>query len=301
MSIKFICLQPPDDPHPQHDTTPDQCDTDLVSLLAYLEKDVLSAIVWFDANCMQLNSGKCHLLIMGNTPEYLWVKVGKSLIWESQQEKLLGVIIDKNLNFNEHLSMICKKASAKVTALARMVKLIPFERKRILMKAFIESQFSYCPLIWMFCSRKMNRKVNHIHERALRLVYDDYVSSFNEMLKRDKSVCVHHRNIQRIAIEMFKVKFYLCPEIVQSLFLRRDGKKSGASFIRPQINSVYKGEQSFRWFGPIVWDTMLPCNFKAISDLEEFKKAIKQWVPTNCLCRLCRDYVPSVGFVTLYE
>ena len=58
----------------------------------------------------------------------------------------------------------------------------------------------------MFCSMKMNRKINHIEERALRLVYDDYLSSFDELLRKDNSVCIHHRNIQRVAIEMFKVK-----------------------------------------------------------------------------------------------
>ena len=113
---------------------------------------------------MQLNNKKCHFLISGNTSEHLWVKVGNNKIWESKHEKLLGVTIDKNLNFNEHLSIICKKASAKVAALARLVKFLPFERKRLLMKAFIESQFSYCPLIWMFCSRQMNYKINHIQE-----------------------------------------------------------------------------------------------------------------------------------------
>ena len=166
------------------DNTPYLCDIDLVSLLANLESDVLSAIIWFEENYMQFNSTKCHVLFMGNTPEYLWVKVGNSQIWESQQEKLLGVIIDKNLNFNEHLLVICKKVSSKVTALARMVKLIPVDRKRILMTAFVESQFSYCPLIWMFCSRKMNRRINHVHERALRLVYDDYVSPFDVLLRK---------------------------------------------------------------------------------------------------------------------
>ena len=206
-----------------------------------------------------------------------------------------------NLNFNEHLSVICKKVSSKVTALARMVKLIPVDRKRILMTTFIESQFLYCPLIWMFCSRKMNRRINHVHERALRLVYDDYVSTSDVLLRKDKYVCIHHQNIQKVAIEMFKVKHNLCSEMVQSLFLQRDGRKSGASFLRPQINSVEKGEKSLRWFGPIVWDTMLPDNIKIISDLEKFKIIIKGWVPANCVCRLCRDYILNLGVVTLYE
>ena len=101
------------------------------------------------------------------------------MIWESREEKLLGLTIDKNLNFEAHLSNICKKASAKVTILSRMVKLVPFDKKRLLLKSFIESQFSYCPLLWMFCSRGMNRKINHIHERASRLDYEDYITQFN--------------------------------------------------------------------------------------------------------------------------
>ena len=172
----------------------------LEELLLNLEYDTLSAIIWFENNFMKLNRDKCHFLIAANTHEHLWVKVGDTLIWESSEEKLLGVTIDKNLNFNTHVSIMCKKASQKVSALARVAKLLPFYRKRVLLKAFIESQFSYCPLVWMFCSRQMNRKINYIHERALRLVYDDYTSSFNELLIKDNTVSIHHRNIQNVAI-----------------------------------------------------------------------------------------------------
>ena len=157
-------------------------------------------------------------MLAGNTPEFLWIKVGENLIWESSHKKLLGLTIDKNLNFEKHLSVLCKKVSGKVSALARMVKILPFEQKRLVLKSFIESQFSYCPLIWMFCSRTMNRKINHIHERALRLIYDDYISSFEYLLTRDKSVSIHHRNIQKVAIEMFKVKNNLSPEFIVGLF-----------------------------------------------------------------------------------
>ena len=116
------------------------------------------------------------------------------------------------------ISNICKKASAKVTVPARLVKLVPFERKQILMTSFIISQFSYCPQIWMFCSGKMNRKINYIHERALRLVYEDYTSSFNDLLVKDESVCIHHRNIQSVAIVMFKI---ICVLKYSKLYLGR--------------------------------------------------------------------------------
>ena len=71
---------------------------------------------------------------------------------------------------------------------------------------FFSSQFGYCPLVWMFHNRKYNNKINCLHERMLRRVYQDYKSSFSELLSEDKSLTVYHRNVQNIAIDMYKVK-----------------------------------------------------------------------------------------------
>ena len=73
------------------------------------------------------------------------------------------------------------------------------------MKTFIESQVGNCSLVCMFHVRKVNRKINHLHESSLRIVYKDYTSSFGDLLRQDISVIVHHRNIQSLAIELFKV------------------------------------------------------------------------------------------------
>ena len=100
-------------------------------MLYDLEHDTLSAIVWFENNYKKLNQDKCHFLISGNVIEHLWEKVGDELIWESDEEKLLGVTIDKNLNFSSHLNTLCKKVGQKVAALARIVKLMPFHQRRI--------------------------------------------------------------------------------------------------------------------------------------------------------------------------
>ena len=152
----------------------------------------------------------------------------------------------------------------------------------------------------MFCSRKMNNKINYIHERALRLVYEDYATSFEDLLIRDNAVSIHHCNIQNVAIEMYKVKNNLCPEIIQNLFCQVTSRtRANATFRRPNVNTVYNGEQSLRNFGPIVWDSMTPEDIKQSSDLEEFKKKIRRWTPDNCKCRLCAEYIPELGFATL--
>ena len=77
-----------------------------------------------------------------------------------------------------------------------MAKFVPF--------VFIESQFKYCPLVWMFLQRLINDKINKLYERALRIVYNDTVTSFENLLIKDKSFTIHHQNIQLLAIEIYK-------------------------------------------------------------------------------------------------
>ena len=69
------------------------------------------------------------------------------------------------------------------------------EKRRTLMKAFIETQFNYCILIWMLHSRTLNNKINHIHERELRTVYSDYNSSFYELLDKHDTFTIHQKNV----------------------------------------------------------------------------------------------------------
>ena len=83
---------------------------------------------------------------------------------------------------------------------------------------------------------------------------------------KDGSVCIHHRNIQFVAIEMFKVKNDLCPEILKGPFKLNPSLKNGKDFLRPNVNKVFKGEGALRWFGPIVWNNMLPENLKTMSN-----------------------------------
>ena len=86
------------------------------------------------------------------------------------------------------------------------------------MKAFIESQFNYCPLICMLHLKIMNNKINRIHERVLRLVYSDHVSSFDELLKRDRSFSIHQRKNEILASELYKFLHGLYPSIMKNVF-----------------------------------------------------------------------------------
>ena len=80
------------------------------------------------------------------------------------------------------LNLFLEKASQKLNALSRLASSLKFEQLKLLLNAFFTSQFFYILVICMFYSRKLNNRINHIHERVLRLVYKDYTSSFDELL-----------------------------------------------------------------------------------------------------------------------
>ena len=118
------------------------------------------------------------------------------------------------------------------------------------MKSFIEAQFGYCQLIWMFHSRELNRKIDHIHEPALRIVYRDNSSSFTELLKKDNSVCIHYRNIQSLAIELYKVKHTISNSLILDIFPLRSvdyNHRTQTDFIKPSTNTTIYGLKSLNF------------------------------------------------------
>ena len=139
---------------------------------------------------------------------------------------------------------VLKKANDKFYALLRVSKFMSQDKLRLLLKIFIESQFNYCPLIWMFHSRVLNKKLNRLHERALRAVYKDKTLSFSELLEKDKSFTIHERNLQKLAIEMYKVKNNLCPKPFQDLFTIK--QRGNGDFVIPKVSTENRGKDTIR-------------------------------------------------------
>ena len=125
---------------------------------------------------------------------------------------------------SKHIITISQRANRKLNALARRTPYMELEKRRILMNAFFNSQFYYCPVICMCHSRALNNKINTLHERCLRIIYNDNTSTFKELLGKDNSVSIHYKNIQALAIEMHEVANGMSPEIMNEIFQLR--KKS---------------------------------------------------------------------------
>ena len=116
---------------------------------------------------------------------------------------------------------MCEKASQKLHALARISTLMSVETK-LITNAFITSHFNYCRLIWMCHSRTMETQINRIHERDLKIIYWDNISSFEMLLKKSGSVTIHHRNLQLLATEIYKALNNLSSGLMSDLFKIKD-------------------------------------------------------------------------------
>ena len=209
------------------------------------------------------------------------------------------------MKFDDHVNNKYKAAGKILNALIRLCNILPFHKRRLLMKAFIESQFAYSPLVSLFHSRILNNKINLLHYRALKFVYQDESSTFQELLIKDKSVSMHHRNLQYLAIELYKVKSGNAPFLMNEIFTTRDiPENSVVANLRSQTNfynyhnpkSVRFGTETLRALGPKIWN-IIPSDIKNSASLPIFKQKIKSWTPVNCPCRLCLNYVEGLGFV----
>ena len=145
-------------------------------------------------------------------------------------------------------------------------------------------------------SRENNSKINRLHERCLRTIYNDKQSSFNELLEKDGSVSIHVRNLQVLATGMYKISNGLLTPLMKDVFpINRNPciLIQNSEFSRPRTNTVYHGTESISNLGPKLWD-LVPSNLKEICDLDKFKKAIKQWKHENCPCRLYKVFVQNI-------
>ena len=280
------------------DTTPYTINITIEPLLRCLYNDTMILIKWFKVNYLQMNPDKCKLLI-SNKDKDISIIIDNEVIECSKSVKLLGITIDSKLDFSEHVSKLCKKVSSKLHALARISNFMSQDKLRLLMKSFIESQFSYCPLIWMFHSRTLNNRINRLHERGLRLVYKDSQLTFEELLRKDNSFTIHHRNLQKLAIEMYKAYNDLSPCSVKSIFPERVlpyDLRNKNPFRSTNARTVFNGTETISFRGPKIW-ALVPDDIKSSKSVIEFKNKISKWEPKGCTCRLCKTFISNLGFL----
>ena len=199
------------------DNTPYVCSENVDVTLKKIEEVGKVLFEWFSNNFLKANAGKRHLIL--STDEPFSINIDNEVIKNSNNKKLLRINLNNRIGFVTHVANIYNRLSKKLHALVRISQFMNIHKRRMTMKAFLASEFGYCLLVWMFHSRKLNSRINKLHERALRMVYQDYVSSFTKLLEKDKSTTIHNRNIQLLATEFFDVKNGLSPAFMNEIFV----------------------------------------------------------------------------------
>ena len=202
------------------DTTPYECGKNYDEVTNKLENTIEKLFNWFQCNNFKANASKCHFFLSPYKP--VTIKTKGSAIESSNSEKLLGVTIDSKLSFDDHITNLCSKTSQKLLALSKVASHMSFNKKKILLKTFITLQFNYCPLVWMCHSRGLNNRISNLHERALRIAYQDKKSDFEALLKNGKSVIIHVRNPHYLVTEIYKVKNNISPEIMRDIHFQKN-------------------------------------------------------------------------------
>ena len=190
--------------------------------------------------------------------------------------------------FDLHISDMCKKASRQINALKRISKFLTQDSRKSIYRSFIAANFNYCPISWMFCGKKNTSKLEKLQERALRLVFCDQNSSYDDLLKRGNFLSLKAYRIKCLAVEVFKCVHGVNPTYLKRLFtepLANYNLRDRRRLNQPRFHTYTYGFRSFRYSGSKLWNS-LPRAIRNTNDINEFKKNITEWCQTCDLSKL---------------
>ena len=250
-------------------------------------------------NYIILNPGKYYFMCIGeNVSDWELLNLNDLNLKNCKELEVLGIRIDWNLNFKGHIKNICRKAGQKLSALLRILSHITTDKKALLYKSMIKSQFAYYPLVWMFYFRQSNNLINKVYERALNFIYQDNCN-FEVSLEKQHDFSIHQRNLQVLITEIYKIVNGIGPPIMNSPFtfrLNQHNLRNFQELLTEKRNTVNYGLETVTYRAPIIW-AKLPSEYKLAGSLTAFRSKIKSWKDEICTCRLCKEYEPSVGYI----
>ena len=245
---------------------------------------------WFENNSMGANPDKFQLMFLGTTKFMKkCLNINGMKCVTSKTVKLLGIYIDWKLKFNDRVDIICSKANRKIKALYRLRSKLNASQKLVLYNSFIMTHFNYCPVIWMFCGKTANRKIDNIQRKALQSLYNDFSSNHEELLEKGKHLTIHKMNKRHLLVQVFKCLNKENPPFLDNIFIPKStiymNLRRNDTLILPKTSTITWGIHSISYRGSRAWNT-LPDDIKDISSLEIFKRSIKN-LTILCTCKLC--------------
>ena len=239
---------------------------------------------------MVANPEKFQVMFLGRPKTAnICIEIDDLVLVPKDNVKLLGITIDSELKFTDHVKSLFAKTSRKVTAFSRVAKLLDFMKARLLYNAFILSSLSYFPLIWTFCGKTSNREINRIHKRALRILFNDYEASFEELLQRNDEQTVHTKNLHKLMTEVYKSLNHQNHAFMLDIFIRKEvtfDLRIKDLLQLPTARTVLNGLNSIVFRGSILWNAISD-EIKSSQSIASFKRKIKSWNGDDCNCNIC--------------
>ena len=190
---------------------------------------------------------------------------------------MLGITIDNKPNFEEHMSELCKKASIQLNTISHLQRFMGKKQKVAFINSFIFSNFNYCPFVWHFCSCKSSQKIEQIQLHCLRIIYNDYSSIYQRLLKLSQKPSTEIKRLRNLALEIIKTINNLNPRFMKSIFSAKLNAKVRPNDILVKTRkSATFGDKSLATLGPRIWNA-LPQNIKAENSYVKFKEYIATW------------------------
>ena len=261
------------------------------NVIENLQSDLKIALKWLKDNQVMANPGKFQFMILSKNTINKSFVIDNKTIESSKSVKLLGLTIDNKLNFGIHINNICKVASAKIKGLGRIRNRLNVSQAKILYNSFILSQFNYCCLVWMFCSKTLQNKINQIQKRALRIVYNEPNLNLDKLVELDKSTTIHIKNIITLLTEVYKTTRGENPIFMNKIFTQKKqyyNLRITNLLSFPKVIGSKYGTNTFVFRATHLWN-QVPDSIKNEPNAKCFKaKLTRNWQVIKCTCTSCK-------------
>ena len=203
---------------------------------------------------MIVNPGKFQTMVItrfGKMENKHEMYIANKKIISEHSVTLLVIEIDNQLIFDSHVSTLCQKGGSQLNAIGRLRKYVGFPDKMAFIEAFIFSNFNYCPLVWHFTSMRSTNKIESIQKRALRLLYNDYTSTYDSLLAKANKPSMELKRYRTLALEILKTLNVLNQTYMQDLFYLRSSsarRPNNIAVVRTNTNTY--GTKSLRSLEP---------------------------------------------------
>ena len=221
--------------------------------------DLENATSWFIQNGMKPNPDKYLAMVLGKTEDKLNFKLADIDIKTTEKTFLLGVVLDDELKFDDHISSICRKVSAQISALNRLKNILPLKTKESLYRAFILPYFNYCKQVWQHCGKRNTAKIEKDNERALKYISKDKSASYQDILERIRLPSMETRRIQDMLLTINNSISHKAPPSVRDLITLRSCKynlRHDYILSLPKVNTTKYGLKSWRYFAAKKWNEL---------------------------------------------